>query len=337
VRSLGTIAPLLLAILPARAEDTVHVSVGEGTRSRVRLTGEVLDYTGQTLLLRLPGGGERVFPAGRVHAIETTRSGEQQSADKLFRERQTQAALEQYRRALDKEERRWVRREIMAQIVSCNQELGDIPSAVQFFMLLVQSDPHTPHFDCIPLAWLPREPSPALEELALKWLARPDDDLTGLLGASHLLTSRHRQAASERLRSLSFNQDERVASLARAQFWRVSFATANDLQVQNLAADVEKMPTALRGGPYFVLAEALSAKHQPAHAALAYLRVPILYPRDRLLAGRALLEAGRQLERIGQTSEAASLYREVLQTHPQTTLATEAQDRLAALEAGTKK
>ncbi len=329
--------PLLLSILPARAEDTIHVSIGEGTRSRVRLTGEVLDYTGQTLLLRLPSGGERAFPVDRVHAIETVRTGEQQAADKLYRERQTQTALEQYRRALDKEERRWVRREIVAQIVSCSQELGDIPSAVQFFMLLAQSDSHTPHFDCIPLVWLPREPSPALEELALKWLARPEDDLSGLLGASHLLTSRHRQAASERLRSLSFDQDARVASLARAQFWRLSFAMANDMQVQNLAADVEKMPTALRGGPYFVLGEAFSARQQHAQAALAYLRVPILYPRDRLLAGRALLEAGRQLERIGQASEAVSLYREVLQTHPQSTLSAEAQERLTALEAATKK
>jgi tetratricopeptide (TPR) repeat protein len=266
-----------------------------------------------------------------VHAIETTRTGEQQAADKLYLERQTQAALEQYRRALDKEERRWVRREIMAQIVSCHQELGDIASAVQFFMLLVQSDPHTPHFDCIPLAWTPREPALALEEQALKWLSSKEGDFLALLGASHLLTSRHRQAAIERLRSFSFNQDARVAALARGQFWRLSFAAANEAQVQNLAADIEKMPVPLRGGPYFILGEAFSARQQPAQAALAYLRVPILYPRDRPLAGRALLEAGRQLERIGQSSEAASLYREVLETHAQTLLAKEAQERLAAI------
>jgi TolA-binding protein len=101
--------------------------------------------------------------------------------------------------------------------------------------------------------------------------------------------------------------------------------------VQNWTEDLEKMPDALRGGPYYVLGAALSAKHQPARAALAYLRVPILYPADRALAGRALLDGGRELEKIGQKDEAASLYREVVDTHSQTPLATEAQQRLAAV------
>ena len=49
----------------SRAEDVVHVAVGDNVRSRTKLTGEVLDYTGETLLMRLPGGNERAFPADR--------------------------------------------------------------------------------------------------------------------------------------------------------------------------------------------------------------------------------------------------------------------------------
>src|SRR5688500_3548942 len=128
------VAACLFAV-PARGEDVVHVSIGENTRSKARLTGEVLDYTGKTLLVRLPGGIERAFPADRVHSVETTRKPEHVAADKLFGP-QPEAALAQYRRALDKEERRWVRREIMARMVSCSQELDDTPAAVQFFMLL---------------------------------------------------------------------------------------------------------------------------------------------------------------------------------------------------------
>jgi hypothetical protein len=48
------------------------------------------------------------------------------------------------------------------------------------------------------------------------------------------------------------------------------------------------------------------------------------------------LEAGRELERIGQKNEAASLYREVIDTLPQTPLAAEAQERLARAEGGSK-
>lgn len=326
--TIAAIACLIAAA--AHGEDVVHVSIGENTRSKARLTGEVLDYTGKTLLVRLPGGIERAFPADRVHSVETTRTPEHVAADKLVGQ-QPEAALAQYRRALDKEERRWVRREIMARMVSCSQNLDDTPSAVQFFTLLVQSDPHTPHFDCIPLAWLPRPSSPAVVEAALKWMARDDDPIAGLLGASHLLMSPHRPAAAERLRTLSYIADARVASLARGQAWRGSFATASEAQVANWAADVEKAPQSLRAGPYFVLGAAFSAKHQPARAALAYLRVPIHYPHNRSLAGRALLEAGRELERIGQTDEAASLYREVASAHAQTPLAEEAQQRLAAV------
>lgn len=319
------------ALARARAEDTIHVSVGESTRSKVRLTGEVLDYTGQTLLVRLPGGVERAFPSDRVHFIETTRTPEHVAADKLLREQQPEAALAQYRSALEKEQRRWVRREILSHMVACHDELDDPAAAVQFFMLLVQSDPHTPYFNCIPLAWLPRQTSPALVETAAKWMAHDDDPVAVLLGASHLLMSPQRAAAQARLQSLSFGGDPRVAALARGQIWRANFATASDLQVENWATDVEKMPESLRAGPYFVLAAAWSAKHQPARAALAYMHVPILYSSQRRLADRALLEAGRELEKIGQKEEAASLYRELVERHNKSPLVEEARQRLVGV------
>ncbi len=327
------VAQLCLALTASTctAEDVVHVSIGEGTRSRVRLTGEVLDYSGQTLLMKLPGGVERAFPAERVHAIETTRLSEHLAGDKLARERQPEAAIARYRQALEKEERRWVRREILSHLVRCSQDAGDTLSAVQFFTLLVQSDPRTPYFDCIPLVWLPRETPAAVVQAAQQWMSRETDPAGSLIGASQLLTTSHRAAALERLRSLSFGQEVRVAALARGQMWRVTFATASDIQVDNWAADVEKIPENLRAGPYYVLGAAWAAKHQPARAALAYLRVPLLYPGDRALAGRALLEGGRELEKIGQKAEAATLYREVLDTHAQGPLAEEAQQRLAAL------
>src|SRR5690606_22161163 len=121
----------LAPAVPAQAEDVVHVAVGESGRSRARLTGEVLDYTGQTLLMRLPGGIERAFPAERVFLIETKRTAEQLSADRLYEQRQLTAAIEQYRRALDQEPRRFVRREIMARLVRCYHESGDVAAAVQ--------------------------------------------------------------------------------------------------------------------------------------------------------------------------------------------------------------
>lgn len=330
--ALPTAALLIIAAaLPpgsGRAEDVVHAAVGENSRARTRLTGEVLDYTGQTLLLRLPGGTQRAFPAERIFQIETQRTAEHLAGDKLLAERQPAAALEKYRLAMDKEERRWVRREIMSQMVWCHRELGDAASAVQIFHLLLQSDRTTPYFDAIPLAWLPGEPSPTVAGLAQQWLAREDEPAVSLVGASHLLSTAQRAVAIDRLKALSFDRDPRVAALARAQVWRGSLGTANELAIASWTTEVEKLPEALRAGPYFTVGRALAFKQQPQRAAILLMRVPILYPRERDLAGRSLLEAGRELEKIGQSGEAAGLYREVIDSYPQTTLAAEALGRL---------
>jgi hypothetical protein len=154
-----------------------------------------------------------------------------------------------------------------------------------------------------------------------------------LLGASNLLSTNHRAAALERLKPLSFDSDPRIAGLARAQVWRTTLAGVNDLQAESWHREIESIPETLRAGPYYVLGRMLAARHQPDRAALAYLRVPILYPRHRQLAARCLLEAGRELERIGQKSEAASLYRELTAAHSNTPAASEGQSRLQALNA----
>jgi tetratricopeptide (TPR) repeat protein len=199
-----------------RAQDVVHIAAGETGKGRTKITCTVLDYTGQSLTLELPGGVQRVFPAERVVQIETTRSKQQTDADKLYERRQYQPALTQYRQALEAEERRWVRREILAQMVWCYRGQGDVASAAQTFLLLVQSDPKTPHFDCIPLAWLPGEPSPQAAQLARQWVDRKDLPAAVLLGASLLIGTADRTLALERLNSLAFDTDARIGWLARA-------------------------------------------------------------------------------------------------------------------------
>lgn len=310
---------LIVASSESRGEDVVHVAVGDNARARTKLTGEVLDYTGETLLLRLPGGNERAFPAARVFYIETARSPAHVQGDKLSAQRRYAAALAEYRTALDKETRRWVRREILARLTLCHRELGQAVEAGQHFLLLLESDPNTPYFDVIPLAWDNNEAeNPALKAAAGGWLARGDSSAAQLLGASYLLSSSERTAAVERLKQLSFDRDPRVEWLARAQVWRVSLATASDLQVRSWSEDVEKAPEQLRGGGYLVLGRAWSARQQPARAALALLRVPILYPHHHRLGAAALYEAAVELAKIGQRAEAVSLYREVAKQYPDT-------------------
>ena len=70
---------------------------------------------------------------------------------------------------------------------------------------------------------------------------------------------------------------------------------------------------------------------KPDEAALALLRIPILYPRERSLAAAALLTAGGCLERLQRPAQAATLYREVVAGAGSISEADEAQRRLQSL------
>jgi tetratricopeptide (TPR) repeat protein len=223
-----------------------------------------------------------------------------------------------------------VRREITAQIVWCYQALGRTAEACEEFLLIVRSDPQTIHFDCIPLAWVPGQPPVALERKAREWLDRKDLAVARLLGASHLLSSSVRQSALARLEELASESDARVAQLAAAQTWRAQVVSADDAQLRAWEAAVEAMPEPLRAGPYCVLARGWAQRGNPEQAALAWLRVPVVYPRHRVLAARALVESGRALEKLDRDRQAARLYDEAARMYPDTPSAAEAR---AALEA----
>src|SRR5262245_38752489 len=84
----------------ATAGDTVVVSTAGGSQRR---SGEVLDYTGRSLTLKLAGGREESIPADHVLAVETERLPEHKQGDALLAERKFADALAQYRLAGAKE------------------------------------------------------------------------------------------------------------------------------------------------------------------------------------------------------------------------------------------
>lgn len=317
---------LMLLPAPAAAQETVYLSGSGGGRTKI--TGRVLDYTGRELTLELPTGRRQSFPAERVLRVETQYGPRQTEADALLAKNHFAEALPLYLEALENEPRGWVRQQIIARIVRCHRALGRQDRAGEAFLLLVRKDPETPYFDCIPLAWMPRQPSPELETAARRWLDRQEPAAV-LLGASHLLTSSSRPGALERLKRLTTASDRRIALMALAQTWRTEVATATDEQIDAWGRLIEQMPQPLAAGPYFVLGRARAQHQQWEQAALAQLRVAILYPRQRGLAARSLMDAGRSLERLDRAEQALRLYRELIRGYPeQTRTVAEAQGRL---------
>jgi TolA-binding protein len=82
---------------------------------------------------------------------------------------------------------------------------------------------------------------------------------------------------------------------------------------------------------WYVLGDLYARQDQPDQAALAWLKVPLLFREQRAMAADALLAAGKQLEKMGQPKQAAGLYRELVRDFAHLPPAGEAQKRLDSL------
>lgn len=321
---------LLLVFSPSSfAQDAVFLATQAG--GRVKVTGRIVDYRGQALEIELLGGRRQSYPAARVVRIETQYTPQQDAGENAFTAGHWEEALVEFQKAIKVEPRRWVRRLLFARWVECYQALGQPGRAGEAFLLLLRDDPQTPYFECIPLAWLPRQPDPHTEQLAAQWMARAEPAAV-LLGASYLLTSPQRAEALHRLQKLAAGTDKHIAPLARAQTWRAKLGTVEDAELAQWNRAIERLPPALRAGPYYVLGSARLQRRQYESAALALLRTPILYPQHSLLAAQALLDAARATEHFDPAA-ARRLYRELIQKYPQDRRTTaEAQQRLSEME-----
>ncbi|HOM17638.1 MAG TPA: tetratricopeptide repeat protein [Thermoguttaceae bacterium] len=314
-------------------QDIVEWDPGGSGVGRARLSGRVIDYTGGFLLLQLPDGREQKIPGQKVLRIETQYGPAHQEAEQRFRQGRLAEALGLYRKAVQEEQRRWVRREILARMVVCYEDTGQAGAAGETFLLLVQSDPNTPYWEVIPLAWAPTAPDGLLERQARQWLAQDVQQapVAVLLGASHLLSGAERGVALDRLNQLTHHPDQRISLLALAQTWR-TLVQVEPAQLEVWERTIQKMPERFRPGPYYVLGRAYAQQGRWEEAALAWLRIPILYGRPRSLAARALVETGAALQRLGQAEQSARLYQELLRSYPDSPSAAEAAQRLEELQ-----
>ncbi|MHB8898973.1 MAG: tetratricopeptide repeat protein [Thermoguttaceae bacterium] len=310
------------------AQDTVYLSSETSSEGHLSVEGKVVDYTSAGVTIDM-GGKARTYAARLVERIETVRTESQLQGDSLYAAGDFPAALAAYRKARDQDPRSWVRREITARIVWCYRSLGQATSAVEEFLLLVRTDPGTPYFDSIPLAWHGSFQSRAVMPSAITWLREETMPASVLIGASYLLQTEHGSLALAKLQDLGRSSDATVASLAGAQAWRVTLTSADRSQVEAWEKTVEAMPAPLRAGPYYVVGQGWARNEQWEKAALVLVRIAVLYPEHRELASRSLLDAAMALGKLGRQDEASRLYAELVRDYPESPLVTEAQSRLA--------
>jgi tetratricopeptide (TPR) repeat protein len=319
---------LALAVLrlhPCFAVDAVTVLTGKDAKTRAHRTGEIIELTGESLQLKTSSGRVETIPAARVLEIRSPWTPAYDRGEALYAQGKSKEAIHAYKQALRDEPRTWARRKIMAELVVCYAETGQMDFAGNEWLAIVSSDPRTLFYDVIPVAWSPLPPNAELQTRAASWLhgkAPPAQ----VLGASWLLGGAQRGEALAVLEDLvsSKTVDSRIRSLAQIQLWRTKLVSVKLEELRHWQSTIEEMPAEVRATGYFVAGEALARLGEPEAAALAYLHVPLMHGRQRVMAADALVAAAMQHEKLGRTEQAAALYREVLSGYSRTAAAEEA-------------
>jgi tetratricopeptide (TPR) repeat protein len=283
--------------------------------SRFPLSGLIEDYTGRDLTIQVRmGDAFRRIPRDEIVEVQTQYTAHHEKGRQLLANGRTTEARAELTAALKDEDRTWVRREILAQLVRCALWDGNYRAAVASFLPIVESDPDTFHFDVVPLAWTADPPTAEIRLEAKSWI-EDKSPVTKLLGASHLLADPDQGDRAETvMRFLARESNVKVQRLAQMQLWRVRSrsGTATPGELSRWETSVEEMPEELRTGGYFVLGQAYRQQQDLERAAAALLWLPLVYDADRHLAARACFDAAELLESLGDKSQATNLYSEVV-------------------------
>jgi tetratricopeptide (TPR) repeat protein len=235
---------------------------------------------------------------------------------RLFAEGKIAEAKLELTAALNDEDRPWVRREILATQVKCALWNGDYHDAVARFLPIVESDAETFHFDLVPLCWTDADPPASVRFDAREWIAPGATPLSKLIGASWLLSVADGSGEAEQvMRRLAREPDVRIQRLAQMQLWRLKLKKNGQIDPNEITRwdrFVEEIPRELRGGSYFVIGQAWKQRHEHERAARAFLWLPLVFDTDRWLSSRACYEAADSLNSLGDPTQAANLYSEVI-------------------------
>jgi len=315
----------------ASAEDVVIARSASDSAVHVKRTGEILDYTGTQLTLRTTLGRDEIIPASRIVEIQTAWSPSHEQARALRQAGKLSDAVRAFKSAKEQDGRPWAQRQIAAELAGTLLEMGKIGVAGDEFLTIIAADPQTIHWDVAPIAWQSLTLDAASEARAAAWLASAESPAARLLGASWLSGSSRQADVDAALQSLADSKDRRIAGLARIERWRSRLATASTGDLEQWSRELSALPAEIQSVGWYVLGDGYARHDEPERAAIAYLKPPLLFRQQRALAADGLLAAAGQLEVLGQTEEAKSLYREILRDFAHLPPAEAAREALASL------
>jgi hypothetical protein len=279
-------ASFLAAFLHA---DHVLVEPDDPRDPPTKIEGTILERTGSAVTIETAPGRSQEIPGEKVVAVEATKSEGQRKAEELLAKHQFREAFEALVDAETKEPREWVKREILALAAIARREQGDRLGAAKFGLYLLENDPASPYAEALPLVWRD-EPLGIPERDAAKAWFDEESEPAQLLAASWLLADpEFAEAAQAKLKTLSASIDRMIATLAKLQLARRDPSQSP----ADLAALIDKLPTVVKAGPYWLLGREHERAGDIAAARIAYLRCGLGYRYPRELVASALVAAAR--------------------------------------------
>lgn len=310
---------LLFAIASSGwCEDSVTYRASTGEKTVV---GTITQWTGDEITVRNTLGREATLTTSSIVAVNQPETKLQRQAAAKFAAAEYAAAAELYLQAAKADSRQWKQREMVSHVVQCRFEQSQWVASARLFLNIIDFDKTTPYYHTAPLFWKSHPLDSSAKTQAIEWL-KDDRPAAQVIAASWLLNSPdQRDAAKAKLTDLSTGSDPRVASLAQSQLWRLQVTTATKAEATRWRTTLEKTPIELQPGRWFMVAQALAQNNEHEQAAVAAMRVPILFPTSHSLAAESLLLAGRELKKAGIADEAASIFREIVNTYSTSTAA----------------
>ena len=284
--------------------------------SRLALRGTITEYTGNRIVIQSSvNKSVRQFPTSHVVKVSTSHVIPYLRGMKFYSQKNFSDATDAFEKAIALEDRKWVRREILAMLIRTALQTGQYKKATSRFIMLTESDSETFYFHLIPLQWSASQFNLITQLDGLSWMQSKSAS-TRLIGASRLLLDKkYSHFAAIEMKKLASAGDQRIHHLAKMQLWRLELQQPKNItqyQLDRWQKQIETIPSDYRAGGWYLLGTAFAQKRDYEKSATALLWLPMVYDQDRFLAARSCLQAAESLLSIGKKREANTLLQEVV-------------------------
>lgn len=287
------------------ANDRVHVQYPEKA-GEVILVGEIDDFVGDRLTIRLRTTGPETVPASQILHIDTYYNPAHREGLALLDKGDAPAARDALLTAFKDEHRKWVDREILAALIRCDLRTENLLGAGETFASLLNADPETRHWSTAPLVWSPMAVGVPLQSRARQWMSDSRPGMQLVAASILLLDPVYGEVARRSMEELARTPQPPVAALARAQLWRTRLGgqALSEKELQSWRTEIQYLPVWLRAGPQYILGRGYLSRNLPRDAVTEWLWLGTSYKDLETLSVRALSEAAEALRDVASESEA---------------------------------